>query len=134
MNADPSTLTPALSTGAEWVIDAYDCDADRLTSLDFLQQLCTDVISDLGLCVVGEPQWHQFPFPGGVTGLYLLSESHLACHTYPEHQFATFNLYCCRERSDWNWAQELSQRLSCGQIDVRRFERGSQLKMSGGEA
>jgi len=32
----------------------------------------------------------------GVTGLLLLTESHLACDTFPERGFASFNLYCCR--------------------------------------
>jgi len=31
-----------------------------------------------------------------VTGLLLLTESHLACDTFPERGFASFNLYCCR--------------------------------------
>ncbi len=42
------------------------------------------MIAALGLAVVGAPQVHHFGGPGGVTALYLLSESHLACHTYPE--------------------------------------------------
>ena len=84
--------------GVEWAIDARGCDPQRLRDPVLLRSLCNSVIDDLGLNVVGDPQCHQFPEPGGVTALYLLSESHLACHTYPEHQLATFNLYCCRDR------------------------------------
>ena len=44
---------------------------------------------------------------GGITGLLLLTESHLACHTFPERGFAAFNLYCCRPREDWPWPERL---------------------------
>lgn len=32
---------------------------------------------------------------GGVTGLYLLSESHLSYHTYPERQYISIDVYTC---------------------------------------
>jgi S-adenosylmethionine decarboxylase len=33
-----------------------------------------------------------------VTGVWLLSESHLAIHSFPEFRSACLNLFCCRER------------------------------------
>lgn len=66
--------------------------------------MCSQIVHDLQLKVVGEPNWHQFAGPGGVTGMLLLTESHLTCQTYPEHgRLATFNLYCCRQRPQWPW-------------------------------
>ena len=59
-----------------------------------------------------------------MTGLYLLAESHLACHTYPEHGLATFNLYCCRPRPDWPWAARLGDALGASDVRVRVIERG----------
>ena len=108
-------------------MDAYGCDAWKLTRQQILASVCDAVISELQLSVVGQPHWHQFPDPGGVTGLYLLSESHLACHTYPEHRFLTLNLYCCRDRSDWNWEQQLKNRVDCERVIVRKFARGTEL-------
>jgi len=78
---------------------------------------------ELNLQVVGEMLWHQFPEPGGVTGLALLSESHLACHTYPEYGVATFNLYCCRARPEWPWAERLSEMLGARAVKVQAVER-----------
>src|SRR6059058_356483 len=86
--------TEHMNVGTEWLIDARGCKAERLADLDRLRRLCKQVIRELELKVIGEGQWHQFDGPGGVTGLYLLTESHLACHTYPELGIATFNLYC----------------------------------------
>ena len=91
-----------------------------------MQRVCQRVIDDLELKVVGQPQWHQFPGYAGVTGLYLLSESHLACHTYPEHQLATFNLYCCRSRPTWPWQAHLAMELGAEEVQVGEFIRGGQ--------
>jgi len=38
--------------------------------------------------------------PQGFTALVLLSESHLAIHTYPEHNAIYFNMYSCRGPRD----------------------------------
>jgi len=77
----------------------------------------------LDLHVLGEIAWHKFEAPGGVSGLALLSESHLACHTYPEHGAATFNLYCCRNRADWPWERMLKEMLGATEVHVHVFER-----------
>ncbi len=111
--------------GLEWVIDAEGCQAAALADLSTLRQLCRKIIADLGLCVVGEPLWHAFPPPGGVTGIYLLSESHLACHTFPEHGLATFNLYCCRPREAWPWNEQLQAVLGARQVLVGAVPRGA---------
>ncbi|MFO1063339.1 MAG: hypothetical protein U0892_05680 [Pirellulales bacterium] len=53
--------SPVLSTGCEWVVDAFDCEPERLRQLDVLRTLCESILGDLSLHVVGTPQWHQFP-------------------------------------------------------------------------
>ncbi len=87
-----------MQVGTEWLIDAAGCLPDALRDLAALRRLCERVLAELELGVVGTGNWHQFPPPGGLTGLYLLTESHLACHTYPEYGVATLNLHCCRSR------------------------------------
>ena len=81
------------------------------------------VINDLELHVQGEVIWHQFSAPDGVSGLALLSESHLACHTYPEFCAATFNLYCCRNRDSWPWETMLKEMLGATRVTVRVLDR-----------
>ena len=109
--------------GTEWVIDAVGCDPAALADLPRLHSLFERVIKDLDLHVLGEIAWHQFAAPGGVSGLALLSESHLACHTYPEFGAATFNLYCCRSRTAWPWEQMLMEMLGASSVTLRVFER-----------
>lgn len=112
-----------MTLGTEWLIDASGCDREALADLDRLRAVFQRVIRDLDLNVLGEIAWHQFDHPGGVSGLALLSESHLTCHTYPEFRAATFNLYCCRERTSWSWETILKEMLGATEVNVRVFER-----------
>ena len=111
------------NVGTEWMVDARGCEAARLADLDRMRGLCEQVIRELDLKVIGDGQWHQFPAPGGVTGLYLLTESHLACHTYPELGVATFNLYCCRPRPRWPWEARLQEALGATGVTVKQIVR-----------
>lgn len=106
------------------MIDASGCDPDKLRSLEVITMICQRAIDGLGLQVIGAPASHRFDAPYGVTALYLLSESHLAVHTYPEHGLATFNFVCCRERADWPWEAELRAALGSDEILVRVLRRG----------
>src|ERR671920_1412277 len=112
-----------LTVGTEWLIEASGCDAGALRDVERLRGVFARGIRELGLHVVGEPLWHKFPGEGGATGLAMLTESHLACHTYPEFRAATFNLYCCRDRATWPWEQMLKEMLGASDVKVRMFER-----------
>src|SRR5687768_6812710 len=105
--------------GFEWLIEAEGCDARALRDEGKLRRVFAAIISELQLKTVGAGAWHTFEGGGGgVTGLVMLTESHLACHTYPEHELATFNLYCCRERPEWNWEENLQRMLGAKSVRV----------------
>lgn len=111
--------------GVEWLVDAYGCDAARLRDRAVLLDLGAALIRSLELHVIGAPQVHQFGGPGGITALYLLSESHLAWHTYPEHGLATINVYCCRARPPLDWSALLLRTLGAQRVTVMDIARGA---------
>ncbi len=115
--------------GTEWLIEATNCEPERLRDESLLRELFAQVIEDLGLKVLGEV-WHKFPGESGVTGMVALAESHLTCHTYPEYGTATFNLYCCRARPEWDWQTNLSAALGAQGVLVTKIERGDRSSKS----
>jgi S-adenosylmethionine decarboxylase len=111
--------------GHEWIVDAHGCDKRALRSRATLESLFTEIIEAIGLRAVGSGTWHTFDGEAGVTGLQMLSESHLACHTYPEAGYAAFSLYCCRaDPVDWPWSHRLTGVLGASGVSVRVVRRG----------
>ena len=110
-------------SGVEWIVEAHGCPPDGLRDLGVLRALFGALIDDLGLHTVGEILWHRFPNTGGITGLALLSESHLTCHTFPEHGSICLNLFCCRPRPRWDFETGLRAYLGAERISVRDVTR-----------
>ena len=113
-----------MRVGTEWLVDARGCRAEALRDLPLVRGFLEHVLRRLELQAVGDGQWHAFGGEGGVTGIYLLTESHLSCHTYPEHGLITINLYCCRARPDFPWNEELTRAMGATDVVVRVLPRG----------
>ena len=71
-----------------------------------LRTLCLAAVAGAGLQAVAE-LFHAFPAPGGVTGVVLLAESHLAVHTWPELGGVTLDVYVCNVNGDNSARAEL---------------------------
>lgn len=110
--------------GTEWIVEAFGCDPARLADEGTLQALFDRAVTELRLRPVRPAVWHAFPgAPGGVTGVLLLAESHLAVHTFPESGFAALNLYCCKPRAPWPFEERLRELLGAERVSVRELKR-----------
>ncbi len=109
--------------GVEWVVEAWGCSPAKLRDQRSLHALFDSLIQDLKLRPIGPTHWHAFPGSGGITGLCLLSESHLACHTFPEHASLCLNLFCCVPRAEWPFEPQLKNRFAAREVAVRRLQR-----------
>ena len=94
-----------------------------------LRHLCLDAVHAAGLTPVGE-LFHRFPAPGGVTGVVLLAESHLAVHTWPERGAVTLDAYVCNySGNNAAAAHALIERLVAAfapqQVQRQQLQRGA---------
>jgi S-adenosylmethionine decarboxylase len=113
--------------GVEWVVDAWGCEPESLRDTGAMVALFEAVIRDLKLRPVGEIQWYKFPGNGGITGMCLLSESHLTCHTFPEHGSLCMNLFCCVPRTEWGFEAALRERFGASEVSIRRMSRSYEI-------
>jgi S-adenosylmethionine decarboxylase len=109
--------------GIEWIVDAFGCRAAALADRRAIAALLDQVVERAALHVVSTAE-HVFAGPGGVTAMYLLAESHLTIHTFPESGVATLNLYCCRARPAQDWQSLLTNALGAERVTVRELLRG----------
>lgn len=123
-------LTEAARVHAdEYLVDISRADAAALADGARVAALCDDVVAAFGLTCVAKPIVHAFPGttlgPGGVTALYLLAESHLAVHTWPEKRGALLSLGTCRDGAPtaFPWRDVVTARLGPCDVVVRRVAR-----------
>ena len=109
-------------SGCEWIVEAHECDPACLSDSETLSALFARLIREMDLHPVGDARWHQFP-GGGITGLALLQESHIACHTFPEYRSLCLNVFCCRPRPEWDFQAYFRREFGAGSVEVRRLER-----------
>jgi S-adenosylmethionine decarboxylase len=110
-------------SGCEWIVEAHGCDSRALADRAALERLFQRIVEGMRLHPVEAATWHQFPGAGGITGLSLLSESHITCHTFPEYGSLCLNVFCCRPRPEWDFENGLREVLGAASVNVRRVER-----------
>jgi len=68
---------------------------DLLNSPEKLTKLLDNICNMYNYTILQKSQ-HEFQ-PQGFTTLYLLSESHISIHTFPENNYAAIDIYTCRQ-------------------------------------
>ena len=92
--------------GRELIVDVEDIENYLvLENIYGIKPLMEEIIQRCKLNVVSQCEY-QFS-PVGATMLYLLSESHLTIHTYPEKRACSINLYTCNANTDLNDALDI---------------------------
>ena len=83
--------------GRHTTADFYGCRREALNNMDLLQTMLSTAIhaADLKMLSI---QSYQFS-PEGITVVALLTDGHLAIHTYPEVGFAAIDIFTCDSHS-----------------------------------
>jgi S-adenosylmethionine decarboxylase len=109
--------------GIEWLVDGRGCAPARLRDRANVVALLDRVVREMDLHVVSTAV-HVFGGHAGITALYLLAESHLTIHTFPEAGVVTLNAYCCTPRTPAAWRALLAEHLGAADVHVRELSRG----------
>ena len=82
-------------TGTHIILDIYDIeDNEKLKFKDDIIHILNNIVNKFKLNVVDDAIYQFQPF--GVTGVYVLSESHLSIHTFVEEKKVAIDLYTCK--------------------------------------
>ena len=105
--------------GKHLLADVYNItNCKCLEKVETIQPLMKQIVEKMKLNVVGEI-YKQFE-PIGATYLYLLAESHLSIHTYPEGKFCAIDLYCCNDKIDMQEVLNIIYYFFNGECIIRK--------------
>jgi len=67
---------------------------------------------------------HLFTDTGGISGVAVLAESHISVHTWPERDYAAFDVFMCGSASPHNAIDFLKTTFKATKINVQEILRG----------
>lgn len=109
--------------GRHVIAELWGCDVETLNDLQVIERIMVSAALKAG-AEVREVAFHKF-VPHGVSGVVIISESHLTIHSFPEHGYASIDVYTCGERIDPNIACDyITFRLGAVKRESIEFPRG----------
>jgi S-adenosylmethionine decarboxylase len=107
--------------GHHLIIDCFD--AQGLDELERMESALRRAVEVAGATLL-HIHLHHFTPNGGISGVAVLAESHISVHTWPERDFAAFDVFMCGDAEPERVIDVLRQAFSPGRIEVGRHRRG----------
>lgn len=109
------------SVGRHLVLELWGC--QNLNSTGIVERALLDIVQSLRLTLLSM-QVHPFS-PIGVTGVAIVSESHVVIHTWPELGYAAVDVFTCGEqRNPEDAVPVLRHHFNPKRIQVMEMTRG----------
>jgi S-adenosylmethionine decarboxylase len=115
------------ASGEHLLADFYGIAAAPLKDAAFLERLLREAAQQAGATVLSS-HFHIFGEEEGVTGVVLLSESHISIHTWPETGFAALDVFMCGSALPERALQHAARVLKPARQKVTHAERGARSK------
>ena len=113
------------------LLEYYDCNPARLKRAREVKALLCRAVREGGGKIV-KAVFHNFS-PYGVSGVAVITESHVTIHTWPEHAYAAVDIFSCS--ANLNHAlirRRLKRALAARRVASKSFRRGFPAARQGG--
>lgn len=101
---------------------AWGCNVEKLNNMILIEQIFVDAALESG-AEVREVAFHKFA-PQGVSGVVIISESHLTIHSFPEHGYASIDVFTCGDLDPNIAADHITESLEATTSEVIEIPRG----------
>ena len=109
--------------GQHLVIELYDCERKTLSKVDEVQAIMIEAAQAAKATII-DSIFHRFT-PYGVSGVVVIAESHFAIHTWPEHRYASIDLFTCGAKTKpWEAFKVVKRGFKCSHFSAMKMERG----------
>ncbi len=101
----------------------FGCNSTMLNDVDTVERVLVDAALNAG-AEVREVAFHRFS-PQGVSGMVIISESHLAIHTWPELGYAAVDVFTCGDEVDpWDAYNYIVSAFGADKVTATEVKRG----------
>lgn len=117
----PTVDNPTGVAGRHFILDFYG--ASYLTDLKFMEQALVDASKVAGATLL-HTHLHKFAEGEGITGVALLAESHISVHSWPEREYAAFDIFMCGDAQPERAIDLLKTLFKPNRVESKEILRG----------
>lgn len=111
------------SLGRHVLAEVYGCQFEVLNDINKVEDIMINAALEAG-AEIREFVFHKFS-PQGVSGVVVISESHLAIHTWPELGYAAVDVFTCGEKvNPWDACNYLADMFGADYVNASEVKRG----------
>lgn len=111
------------TVGHHYIVEASGCDSKIIGSVEKVQRIMVKA-AEAAKAHVWSISFHRFQ-PRGVSGVVVISESHLSVHTWPEKGYVALDIYTCGTNSDPEAAVEYAlKEFGADELHITEMTRG----------
>ena len=107
--------------GTHLLLDLWD--ASHLDDIERIEKAMRDCVEACGATLL-HIHLHHFSPSGGVSGVAVLAESHISVHTWPERDYAAFDVFMCGDAEPENAIAVLKRAFFPRRLEVNEELRG----------
>ncbi len=107
--------------GSHLIIDLWE--AEGLGDRDRIEKALIDAVREAGATLL-HIHLHTFTDGGGISGVAVLSESHISVHTWPEKGYGAFDVFMCGDAEPRKALSVFKEAFNPGRIVVGEHKRG----------
>ena len=112
--------------GKHLLIDVVN--GHRLDDLDHMDAMLREAVEACGATLL-HIHIHHFTPNGGISGVAVLAESHISVHTWPEANFAAFDVFMCGDTVPERAVPVIERYFTPERIDVSTERRGANARL-----
>jgi S-adenosylmethionine decarboxylase len=107
--------------GTHLILDLWD--AKHLDELNTMELAMREAVSTAGATLL-HIHLHHFTPSGGISGVAVLAESHISVHTWPERNYAAFDIFMCGDAKPEMSIAVLKQHFYPERMEITEHLRG----------
>lgn len=107
--------------GTHLLLDLWG--ATHLDEIGHIEKAMRDIVAACGATLL-HIHLHHFSPSGGVSGVAVLAESHISVHTWPERDYAAFDVFMCGDAQPENAIPVLKRAFFPHRLEVCEQLRG----------